>query len=307
MASGRRLRDGQLVSPTRPHGALALAALLLAAAASCPSHDSFTAHLAASAAHPSAFSASLARLAEQLRISAAADSTPALLFRLGSFRGHRYLGVLGVWVRLPAFAADFAAAACGGAPHETFVLLCCASLALWGVAPRAMARHTVASWDALRAGRVWTVFVANVSHASPLHLLHNALHILHFGPVLLHALGCERMLLLLLSACVAASAASIVWNAFLSGNPTGDMEGSLGASGVALALSGANAALFPQTVVRMYGVELSAAGVLLLYTCVDVCSRRAQDEAVDVSAHVGGALCGWLLGRQWRASLPFWL
>ena len=74
-----------------------------------------------------------------------------------------------------------------------------------------------------------------------------------------------------------------------------------------LSLVAANAALFPRTLVRMYGVELTATGLLVLYSAIDVLGHRAQDGRVDASAHIGGAICGWLMASRWAQSVRFWL
>ena len=65
-----------------------------------------------------------------------------------------------------------------------------------------------------------------------------------------------------------------------------------------------NAALFPQVAVVMYGVELTAWQVPLLYLFFDALSASGRRGDVDVSAHAGGAAAGWLLASRWR---PWWL
>ena len=69
-----------------------------------------------------------------------------------------------------------------------------------------------------------------------------------------------------------------------------------------MALVAANAALFPHTLVRMYGIELAASHVLVLHIVLDALSQQTR---IDVSAHVGGALCGWMFARQWRDNHNF--
>ena len=77
----------------------------------------------------------------------------------------------------------------------------------------------------------------------------------------------------------------------------------MGASGVVLSLVAANAALFPHIAVRMYGLEISALGFLVLYLGIDLVSHRAEDGQIDASSHAGGALCGWLLAQHWKMNL----
>lgn len=54
----------------------------------------------------------------------------------------------------------------------------------------------------------------------------------------------------------------------------------------------------------MYGIELTATGMLVLYGIIDVCSHGAHDGVMAASPHVGAALCGWFLGEQWKRNLP---
>lgn len=313
MARGRRLVDGAIIddgsSPTRT---LLLASLIaVLAVATCPGHDSFTQYLTSAGDHPAGYLSGLSVVAEWLRVSVTAESRSWVVMRIGHFRGHRFLGCFGVWVPLPGLPAlDMvtttvcSSGGSGSAPHEAFVLLCIVGWLLWQVAPGVMARHSICSLRALREGRVWVLLTSNLSHPSPLHLLHNMLQVLHFGPVLHSALGCENLLALLASAALASSVASVAWHGYLSGRRGGASAGSLGASGVVMALVAANAALFPRIVVRMYGVDLSAAGLFVVYTAIDVLSQRDDEGHIDASAHAGGALCGWLLARRLRG--PVW-
>ena len=70
-----------------------------------------------------------------------------------------------------------------------------------------------------------------------------------------------------------------------------------------MALMAANAALFPHVVVRMYGFELDSTAAPLCFILLDMLSQASHQLDVDVSAHVGGALCGWVLAQRWR---PWW-
>ena len=79
----------------------------------------------------------------------------------------------------------------------------------------------------------------------------------------------------------------------------------MGASGVACALVAANAALFPDTLVHFYGIEMPAAHQLLVFVALDLAAQAGGERPVDGAAHAGGAACGWLLARRWRG-LPWW-
>ena len=232
MAGGRRLSDGAFVAPEKrifPRGTLPVAVLVLGIA-SCPSHDSFAAYLSDAASHPSGFLGGLSALGQRLRVAVSAESKSYFLCRIGRFRGYRFLGCFGTWISLPdpsfltmqlpilreLFTSSFCGSAGGGSPHEAFVLLCIVGFACWHFFPRVMYRHAVCSLRVLQSGRVWTLITSNLSHASPMHLLHNMMQLLHFGPVLKSVLGCEKLLLLISFACIAASTASVIWHGFLS-------------------------------------------------------------------------------------------
>lgn len=325
-SAGRRLGDGARVDGPRPvTGSLAAAAgaaLIALAVATCPSHDGFEAFLTSAAAHPSGFLGSVSALIGSLRIAVGSSSNSYLILRTGAHRGARFVGAFGTWVVLPRLPSmrmpsmrmptSLVAAACSRdspPPHESFALLCVAGIAVCWLAPRVAWRHGVCSLGAVRAGRPWVMLTANVAHFSAVHLAHNLLTILHLGPLVHAALGCERALCLLLASGLAASAASVLWHAALSrrdGSFHQD-EGSVGASGVAIGLAAANAVLYPRTGVRMYGADLSAGQQLVLYLALDALAARggAGGSSVDVSAHVGGAIAGYALASRWGTPWPW--
>jgi len=310
---GRRLHDGAPVASPSPsrlsHAVLVLGIVL--AVATCPSHDTFEAHLAAAAAHPSGYLGKVFAVAERLSISVTAESSSYLLARIGRHKGRHFLGLLGTWFSMPALpsmarvslprlgASEWLCSSGAAGPHEQFALLCCVGFLLLQMAPTFTMRHGYCSLSALRSGRVWTILTANLVHGNLVHLMHNAINVLHLGPVVESALGCDRFVSLLLTSMLATSAASVAWHGFVKHRPGG---GSVGASGVTMALLAANAALYPHVVVRMYGVELTAAQVPLVHLLVDAVSASAGGAGrdLDVSAHVGGALAGWVLGQRWR-------
>ena len=205
---GRRLSDGAVVAEPASDQLrwIVSSVLLLVAAGSCPSHDSFTAYLGAMAQHPSDLLGGLSAIVESVHIAVAATSSSWLVLRIGRFRSDPYLGVFGTWFPLPSLdvpwpsfdvrwpsslTTDPWGMVCSGgrSPHESFVLLCLLGFAMWRLVPRAMHRHAVCSLRAVQEGRVWVLLSANVSHASVLHLLHNALQLMHFGPILHASLG----------------------------------------------------------------------------------------------------------------------
>ena len=311
---GYRLRDGEPVAPEASRTSTLAAVLTVAGLAAlvvwCPTHDNFEAYLAAAAAHPSGWLGGLSNIAEKLRIAVAAETKSFLIFRTGSFRGRTFVGICGTWIGLPTLPKatlaipSLATSVCttdGAAPHEQLSLLFLIGFIAFQLAPTFCVRHAICTLDAMQSGRVWTALTANVVHANPAHLLHNLLQVMHIGPIVQSALGCDKASKLLLGCALGASAGSVLWHGLLGGKRH---AGSVGGSGVALGLVAANAALFPNVVVVMYGVELNAAAVPLVYLLFDVLSAGGRRGDVDVSAHAGGAAAGWLLATRWR---PWWL
>ena len=312
--AGQRLSDGApghaKRSPWRD-GGTAIAAALVAAVAltTCPSHDSFEAFCVAAESHPSGFLGGLSAITSRFHAAVAAETRSYLLFRVGHFRGGTFVGALGTWVSIPTlpssapglFALPTAAVCHGrgqGTPHELFALLCILVFVLAQASPGFIWRHCSCSWSAVRSGRPWVLLTSNLTHFSPMHLVHNLLQVLHMGPVIYHYLGCEKTAALIACAALASSGASVLYHGWFRRRPS---EASVGASGVVMGLVAANAALFPNVAVHMYGFELSAAAVPFVYMLLDALGQR-QDN-VDISAHFGGALCGWALVQRWR---PWW-
>ena len=303
---GRRVSDGGAVVAPPPsileRAKPALCVVIAAVAvASCPSHDSFEIYLASAAQHPSGYLGGLAALAERIILAVSVETHAYILLRIGAHKGRHFVGIFGMWVPLPLLAFKvprLSVCRDGEVPHEAFALLCIIGWVLATSAERYALRHGVCSLNAVRAGRIWTVLTANVVHFSPIHLLHNVMQVLTLGPVLHSALGCDVMAVLLLFSALTASVASLVWSGVVCRRPN---EGSAGASGVAMGMIAANAALYPRVVVRLYGVEMHSAALPFVHLAID-----AACCGVDLAAHAGGAACGWMLVRRWRGSWYTW-
>lgn len=311
--------------------------LILAAVATCPSHDSFLAHLRSSSDHPdgltSGISSGISAFAAHVHTAYAADSESWFAFRVGRYQQDNFIGLFGSWMlgpRLPKLPSlpetpmelRLDLLVCNGSagfdPHELFALLCILGFVLWQYFPYLMLKNAVCSWDNMSRGRIWVVLTANISHQVLLLLIHNVMQVLQFGPVLQAALGCERLLTLLGCASIASSATSLAWA--LAHGPQRHIPDNFGASGVVFAFQGANAALFRTTLLRVYGFEMRPEQWLALSLILECAwQQRRIDyrrprvwfayrffEPIDVSAQVGGTLCGWLLVQHWQASLPFW-
>jgi len=313
---GRRL-DGAPATAARGHSPssnLAIwagAPLAAAACCFCPSGDSFEAHLTSAAAHPAGLLGLLGSVAERLQISVLAESTSYLFFRVGRYKGRSFLGAFGTWVWLPLPVSLLpdgmtswlsARSYCErdlAPPHELFASLCVIAFLLCAFAPRFCYRHASCSVASLKQGRVWTLLTSNIAHAHAAHLLHNLLNLLNLAPVVHATLGCEQSLAMLLAASLASSIASVLWHGVLRRRPE-PKAGSIGSSGVVMAYVCANAALFPRTAVRMYGVEVPPLGVPLLYLFLDAFPAQGTHSEVDVSAHLGGAAAGWLMATRFK-------
>lgn len=301
----------------RPSLATAVTVVLLAVALStCPTHDSFESHLANAKKHPANLLRGITQFADRLRISVGSETQSYIFCRAGwAPSGALFLGLFGSWVwipRLPASPRLWTAGwsgVCsseGGAPMA-FAALLVGAFVVATFAPRFTHRHLACcSLASLASGRLHLAVTSNLIHFSPFHLLHSLIQVLNFGPLVQAAIGCERTLGLLVTAALASSTASVSWHGLLRGRRH---EGSVGASGVAIGLVAANAALFPATRVQLYGITLSAAQHLLLSIVLDALAAsgggaRRGGDAIDVSAHVGGAAAGWALAKRWAPR--FW-
>ena len=278
---------------------LILLLVALLATKTCPDHTSYESHLAD---HP----LRLLRLREGLTFHAlleaahakfAASSTRYFaVLRVGRLGDRRAIGLFGTWLELPAVFTP--AGVCAAGLATNLVLLCVAGRLLWGLCPRFMNKHAVASLDALRQGRIWTLLSSSLSHATTPHLLQSCVQLELLGPLLQSALGCGDFAVLLVALAVASASASTVWHGALGGQPR---VGSLGAGGVIVGLAAAHARLFPHALVRPYGFELDSRVLLLLQLVSDY-----YNGALDWSAHVGGGAAGWLLAQMWRQRGTVW-
>merc|ERR1711871_1326388 len=215
-----------------------------------------------------------------MHISVAAESRWLVLSRTGSHRGRHFLGVFGTWIPLPAFpslpslqrAWPFEMCREGAPmPHELFAMACVCAFVIARFVPSFCMRNAVCSLTAVRSGRLWTLLCSNIVHFAPFHLVNSLIQTLHLGPLIHASLGCERTAALLLCASLAASTSSLVWHGIIRGRAD---EGSIGGSGVAMALVAANAVLYPRIIVHVYGLEVPASALPLVYLLTDVLAVR---------------------------------
>lgn len=87
--------------------------------------------------------------------------------------GVYFVGVFDIWIEL------------GWAERRDVDILLVGYLAIalfWRLKPQVAARHCVASWAAFRRGRVWTLLIAQLSHAHVGHLLGNIVFLYSVAP-----------------------------------------------------------------------------------------------------------------------------
>lgn len=159
------------------------------------------------------------------------------------------------------------------------------------------------SLEALREGRVWTLFTHLFVHASLLHVVGNCVLIFFAGKAVQALLGPKHFLYIYFLSGVVGAAAQVAVGLALK-NPSASM---LGASAAAYGTFLALAAMLPQERVsamlhfvlpirlRFWTVAL----VAMLTSCVLAALQISHIWPTDVAhvAHLGGALAGWWFVR----------
>ncbi len=185
---------------------------------------------------------------------------------------------------LPALDAHLGRKAWGTLVAAGLIVL--GSLAAWAVPEGRLAELLLKDNDAVRAGQVWRLLTVALVHGSVLHLFFNVFILVSAGSLLERLAGAPRQLAVLGAGTVAGSMLSVA----LVDQP------SVGASGGVLAIAAAVVAfgqrhrsLFPPAArARLFraSVELVALNVVLTFVL----------PRVDWAGHVGGLLCGAVLG-----------
>jgi len=159
-----------------------------------------------------------------------------------------------------------------------------------------MLDNFLVSWNALRAGRYWTLLTSEFSHVLFLHFFINMFVLMSFGPYVEQAIGSRRFVFFYLLAAVVASLSHAGVSAFLLGKP--DLP-ALGASGAIAGVILLFAFLFPRARILLFGlIPMPALMGALLFVGLDVVGLIAQWEGgglpIGHGAHLGGALTGTL-------------
>jgi len=152
------------------------------------------------------------------------------------------------------------------------------------------------SWDALAAGRSWTLLTSEFSHVAFFHFFLNMVVLANFGPIVEYTIGSARFLGFYLTAAVVASLSHAGVSAFLLGEPGLPALGASGAiSGVVLLF----AFLYPRARILLFfvipmPVMVGVAAVVGLDLAGLIWQIEGGGLPIGHGAHLGGAATGAL-------------
>ncbi|MBI1211053.1 MAG: rhomboid family intramembrane serine protease [Alphaproteobacteria bacterium] len=152
------------------------------------------------------------------------------------------------------------------------------------------------SWDALAAGRYWTVLTSAFSHIAFLHIFLNMYVLVMFGSIVEAVIGSGRFLRFYLVAAVISSISHAAVSAFLLHKPDLPALGASGAiSGVVLVFC----FLFPRARLLLFAIiPMPAIVGAILFVGIDAIGLYAQAGGgglpIGHGAHLGGAATGAL-------------
>ena len=158
--------------------------------------------------------------------------------------------------------------------------------------------------ESFQSGHWWQLLTYGWIHAveMPIHILFNLLTVHYIGRELEWELGGGRYLMLYLTGLIGAVG---LW--FLTEQAEiRTVETLAGASGAVFALFGAWAAFDPKRYVRvlvMFVIPLRGEIRWFFWGSLAVeviCWKMGWLSFIAHTAHIGGGMCGWLLGRYWR-------
>lgn len=159
-----------------------------------------------------------------------------------------------------------------------------------------MEQNFLVSWEALNAGRYWTLLTSAFSHTLFFHIFLNMFVLQSFGPIVHSVLGFKRFAAFYFTAAVVSSFSHAAVSAFILGKPDLPALGASGAvSGVILLFS----MMFPMQKILMFGfIPVPAFFGGLIFIGLDLWGLWAQAEGgglpIGHGAHLGGALTGIL-------------
>ena len=143
-------------------------------------------------------------------------------------------------------------------------------------------------------------------HANLMHLLFNMLALYFFGPMIEMVWGARRFLFYYLFCGVGAfliHTGVMWWELSSQGiDPTTTNFSSWGASGAVFGVLAAYAYLFPNNIISLLfpPISLKAKYFVLIYAGIELLNGiNGTSTGIAHFAHVGGALCGFLLILYW--------
>lgn len=159
-----------------------------------------------------------------------------------------------------------------------------------------MVDNFLVSWDALVAGRYWTLLTSEFSHFILLHFFVNMYVLASFGQIVEHTIGSARFVVFYLTAAIVASMGHAVVSAFVLGKPE---IPALGASGAIAGVILLFALIYPRARILLLGIiPMSAFVGALAFVGLDIAGLIWQAEGgglpIGHGAHLGGALTGVL-------------
>ena len=172
---------------------------------------------------------------------------------------------------------------------------------LWFGQSPFMTENFLVSYDALAAGRWWTLITSEFSHILFLHFFLNMYVLTTFGQIVEMIVGSWRFLLFYLIAAVVASAAHAGVSAFLLDKPGLPALGASGAlSGVIIVFS----LMIPQArLLLLWIIPMPAIVGALVFVGIDLLGLFAQVEGgglpIGHGAHLGGAATGAVAYFLW--------
>lgn len=140
--------------------------------------------------------------------------------------------------------------------------------------------------------RPWTLITSVFLHGSLSHLAFNMFALFLFGLLLEKFIGSKKFLAVFF---VSGLAASVAASFFYSS--------SLGASGAIYGVIGALAAIKPKMTVWTYGVPMPMVAAALFYLLLDFAGLFYPTNVAN-AAHIGGLLCGVIIGLALRKPEP---
>ncbi len=140
-------------------------------------------------------------------------------------------------------------------------------------------------------------------HGSESHLLFNMMSLFFLGPTVEQAMGSKRFLTLYLACGVAAMVLHLLLSFLGFINPVPIV----GASGAIVGVAIAFAVLFPETklMLMFIPVPIKAKYMMAAFVAFDLISGLGSfDTGIAHFAHLGGAICGFILTWYWYRRTP---